>query len=90
MRTIFGIALVIVLGLIGAFALGLLSLDRTRPGKLPEIRADAGQLPSFDVTAGSIDVGSKNTVVDVPTMGSRKEVVKVPTIGVKKADDSKN
>jgi hypothetical protein len=86
MRAILGIALVIVLGLIVAFSLGLLNIDRTRPGKLPVVRAEGGQLPGFDVKAGQVDIGSKNTTVDVPTVGTKKEVIAVPTVGVKKAE----
>jgi hypothetical protein len=87
MRAILGIALVIVIGLIAAFSLGLLNIDRTRTGKLPVIRAEGGQLPGFDVKAGQVDVGEKKTTVDVPTMGTKKEVISVPTVDVKKADN---
>ncbi len=86
MRALLGIAFVIVLGLIAAFALGLLNIDRTRTGKLPEIRAEGGQMPGFDVTAGKIGVGSRKATVDVPTVGTKKESVSIPTIDVKKAD----
>lgn len=74
MRAILGIVLVLVVGLIAAFALGLVNLN-TSGGRLPEIRADAGKLPDVDVTTAKVDVGTK------------KEVIDVPTIDVKRADE---
>jgi hypothetical protein len=43
-------------------------------GRLPSVAVQAGQAPNVDV--GSIDVGSKN------------ETIQVPTIDVRKADNS--
>ena len=86
MRTILGVLLVVVLALVAAIAFGFINLD-ARGGKLPEVRADAGRLPSVDVKTGSIDLGTRNTQVDVPTVGTKKETVAVPTINVKKAGE---
>ncbi len=74
MRALLGIALVVVIGVAAAFALGFLNLDASG-GKLPEIKAEAGSLPDVDVKAGSIDVGTRN------------ETIEVPTVEVKKADE---
>jgi hypothetical protein len=74
MRTLLGIALVVVIGVAAAFAFGFLDLDASG-GKLPEIRAEAGKLPNVDVKTGSID------------MGTRNETITVPTVEVKKADE---
>lgn len=74
MRAILGLALVLVLGLIAAFALGILDLNASG-GKLPQVTAEAGRLPSVEVKTGKVEVGTK------------KEVIEVPTVGVKRADE---
>ena len=74
MRAILGLVLVLVIGLIAAFALGLVDLN-AKGGKLPEIRADAGRLPDVDVTTAKVN------------MGTKKEVIEVPTIDVKRANE---
>jgi hypothetical protein len=86
MRAILGFFLVIVIAGIAAFELGFINIDKTSEGKLPAIRAEGGQMPTFAVKTGSVDVGTKNTTVDVPNVGTHKETVQTPTIGVKKAD----
>jgi hypothetical protein len=85
MRAILGLLLVIVIAGIAAFYLGFIDIDKTKDGKMPAIRAEGGQMPGFAVKTGSIDVGTKNTTVDVPNVGTHKETVQTPTIGVKKA-----
>jgi hypothetical protein len=86
MRAILGILLVIVMVAIAAFALGFINIDKTKDGKLPAIRAEGGQMPGYAVTTGQLEVGTKNTTIDVPNIGTHKETVQTPTVGVKKAN----
>lgn len=86
MRAILGILLVVVIAGIAAFALGFLDVDKTKDGKLPVIRAEGGQLPGFEVSTGKLEVGTKNTTVEVPNVGTHKETIQTPTVGLKKAD----
>jgi hypothetical protein len=86
MRAILGILLVGVLVVIAAFALGFINVDKTKDGKLPALKAEGGQLPGYAVSTGKIEVGTKNTTVEVPNVGTHKEVAQTPTIGVKKAN----
>jgi hypothetical protein len=67
-------ALVILLLIVGgaAWALGLIDIDQTRKGALPEIRAEGGTLPKFDVKAAQVDVGTTNTTVQTPTIEVKK------------------
>lgn len=65
------IAIVVIVALVvGAFALGLIDIDQERSAKLPEIdvQTSGGQAPSFDVDTATVDVGTKKTEVDVPTI----------------------
>lgn len=86
MRFILGLLLVVVLLAIGAFALGYLDVDQTKEGRLPEVRAEGGQLPGFDVKTGDVDVGTTNTTVEVPKIETEKETIEVPSVEVKKAN----
>jgi hypothetical protein len=85
MRPVLAIVLVAVLALIAALALGLVDIDQTREGALPEIRADGGKLPEFDVKTADVEVGTTNTTIDVPTVETRKQTVELPDVKVGEA-----
>lgn len=88
-RTILVILILLVLAAIAAWALGLFSVSQTDQGALPsvQINAQGGDLPSFDVDAADIDVGTTNTTVEVPTVEvqTKETTVEVPSISVNKA-----
>jgi hypothetical protein len=50
----------VVLLLIGAMMLGLINIDMVRPG--------AVQAPKFEADVGSVDLGTENRTVQVPTI----------------------
>jgi len=85
MRPVLAIVLVAVLALIAALALGFVDIDQTKQGALPEIRADGGNLPEFDVKTADVEVGTTNTTIDVPTVETRKERVELPDVKVGEA-----
>lgn len=84
-RTGLIIAVVAVIAIIAAFAFGLIDINQTKEGALPEIKAEGGQVPAFDVDTADVDVGTTNTTIDVPTVdvGTSKEKVELPTVDVK-------
>ena len=84
MRFLIGLVVVVVIVAVAAISFGFVDINRTQEGKLPEIRAEGGQLPGYDVKTAKIEVGTTNTTVDVPTVGTRKETVQTPTVEVKK------
>ena len=88
MRPLLIIVLVAVLAVIGAFAFGLVDINQTRSGKLPEVAVEGGQTPSFDVKTGDVKVGTTTKSVEIPKVevGTRHEEVKLPTVEVKKAE----
>lgn len=88
MRTALSIVAVIVVALVVASATGLINL--TSHGKLeaPKIEAKGGSVPDVDVNTGKVNVGTKATSVDVPTVKTEEKTIKVPTIGVEKAKDA--
>ncbi|WP_379922864.1 hypothetical protein [Erythrobacter sp. R86502] len=51
-----------------ALALGLAAcdVDQTQEGDMPEVQVEGGALPEFDVETADVDVGTKETTVEVP------------------------
>ena len=75
MRAIIFILILAVVGLIFAFATGLLDISQTRDARAPQVSATAngvtargGQSPAFDVETGSVSLGTKPKQVQVPTV----------------------
>lgn len=54
--------------LAATFALGLAAcdVDQTQEGEMPDVNVEGGQLPEFDVETADVDVGTKETTVEVP------------------------
>lgn len=52
------------------FGIAACDVDQTQEANLPEVdvNASGGQLPEFDVDAPEVNVGTENTVVEVPTV----------------------
>ena len=78
------LAIVVVIGII-AVATGFVNL-RGSSGSLPTVSVKGGEAPAVSADVGSIDVGTKNTTVDVPKVETTKKTVAVPTVAVHKAD----
>lgn len=71
------IALIIIVALVvAAFAFKLISIDQLTGGSAPKVEVTGGELPKFKVDTAKIDVGTKKTEVETPT------------ISVQKADDN--
>ena len=68
MRALLGLLAVVALLLIVGIATGFINIGQTQEGRLPKIEAKGGQLPEFDADVGDIDVGTKNTTVEVPVI----------------------
>jgi hypothetical protein len=67
MRPILTIVAVLVLLLIIGVATGFINLG-ARGGDLPEVKVEGGALPTVDADVGDVDVGTKNEVIQVPTI----------------------
>src|SRR3546814_4262088 len=87
-RTALIIVALVVLAVVGAFAFGLVDIDRTREAALPEVKTEGGQLPAFDVDTADVNVGTTTETVEVPKVkvGTTEEKVELPTVDVEKAD----
>lgn len=49
-------------------ALAACDVDQTKEPELPEVEVKGGQAPEFDVETADVDVGTKTTTVEVPTV----------------------
>lgn len=83
MRALLVILLIVVIVGIVAVATGFVNLSG-HSGSMPHVAVQGGSMPGVKADVGTIDLGSKNTQVDVPTVGTRKETVKTPTLDVNK------
>jgi hypothetical protein len=52
-----------------AFSLSACDVDQTEEAELPEVSAEGGNMPEFDVETADVDVGTKEVTVEVPTVG---------------------
>ena len=58
----------IIVVLLGVFAFAFFNVEQTSEGRLPTVSVQGGQLPNFDVDAGSVKIGQKERTVTVPTL----------------------
>ena len=59
-----------MLVLAGCFAVTACDVDQTKEGELPDVDVNAtgGQLPEFNVEGPTVNVGTENKTVQVPTV----------------------
>jgi len=86
MRAVVTILAIVVVVAIIAVATGFVNL-RGDSGALPKVAVEGGKLPSVDANVGSIDVGTKKSVVEVPkvSVDTKKTSIDVPSVSVQKA-----
>ncbi|WP_294395341.1 hypothetical protein [uncultured Sphingomonas sp.] len=77
------LAIVVIIGII-ALATGFISLSG-KGGQLPKVAVEGGRLPTVGADVGDIDLGTKNTTIEVPDVETKKKTVEVPTLSVEKA-----
>lgn len=75
-----GLAALIVAGLL---ALGLLTLQ-TKPGSLPSVSFNAGTAPQVKANVATMQVGTENKTIEVPTVTTTTKTITVPTVTMNK------
>ena len=75
MRAILFILILAIVAVIAALGTGLVDIDMTRGAKAPDVdasgngvTASGGQTPAFDVETGSVQVGTSQTNVTLPSV----------------------
>lgn len=90
-------ALLILVGLaalvvVGAWSLGLVSIDQSKMAQAPALKLEGGQAPEFTMNMAKIEFGTENKSIEVPTVGTTTQTIAVPTVSVEKpanAQDAK-
>lgn len=72
MRTLLALLGLVVIVVVVLMAFGFINLDQTRQGQLPSVSVQGGQAPAFRADVGSVDVGTENKTVQVPTVAVNK------------------
>ncbi|MEZ0244622.1 MAG: hypothetical protein ACAH11_14705 [Sphingomonas sp.] len=74
----------LVLAAVVLISLGMLKID-WQSGKMPsvEFKMDGAKMPKIET--GTVDVGTTNTTVSVPTVEMKNTVVTLPTVVVQPA-----
>ena len=75
MRAVLLVLILAVVAIILAVGSGFVDIDQTRGARVPDVEAtgngiiaSGGQTPAFDVETGSVQVGTTQTNVTVPTL----------------------
>jgi hypothetical protein len=80
----------VALGIVAAFAFGLIDINQTKKGSLPDVKVETsgGALPAFDVDTAKVNVQTHTEAVNVPhvEVGSTTKDVEVPSVSVERAD----
>ena len=82
MRAILGLAVIVVLVLIGALWLGFLRVDQVQQAELPKVSVSGGQAPKFDVQTAKVSVGTTQTTIAVPKVETERKAVDLPKVSV--------
>lgn len=75
-----GLAALVVVALV---SLGMLRLD-TKAGALPSVSIAGGKAPSVDAKMATVQLGTENKSIEVPTMTTTTKTITVPTLTVNK------
>ncbi len=79
-----GLAALVVAGLLAS---GMMTLNVT-PGNIPQLTLQGGKAPEVNANMASIQLGTENKTITVPTMTTTEQTIAVPTLRVEKPGDS--
>jgi hypothetical protein len=79
-----GIAALVVVALV---SLGMLKIDGFA-GQLPSVSVAGGKAPEVEAKMATVEFGTANKSVEVPTVGTTTKTIAVPTLRVNKPADA--
>ncbi|WP_037493235.1 hypothetical protein [Sphingomonas sp. PAMC 26605] len=79
-----GLAALVVVALV---SLGLLKVD-TRAGSLPSVSVNGGKAPEVSANMATVEFGSEDKAIEVPTVTTTTKTISVPTLHVNKPTDA--
>ena len=91
MKDLKHLALLCAMGLASGGMLVGCSVEQTEEGSLPDVdmQVEEGNMPAYDVDTADVDVGTRETTMDVPKVDvyTEEEQVTVPTVGLDMPED---
>jgi len=81
-----GLAALVVAGLL---ATGMMTLDVT-PGNVPHVAIEGGRAPAVNANLATIELGTENKTIGVPTVTTTQQTIAVPTLKVQKPAEPSN
>ena len=75
-----GLAALVVVALV---SLGMLKID-TKAGSLPTLSVYGGKAPEVSANMATVELGTENKTIEVPTVGTTTKTISVPTLKVNK------
>jgi hypothetical protein len=83
MRFLLALVGLAALVLIALLAFGMITING-KSGSLPTVKLEGGQAPEVNANMATVNFGSENKTVEVPTVTTTSKTIKVPTISVDK------
>lgn len=87
MRFLLALVGLAALAVVALVSLGMLKID-TKAGSLPSVSMTGGKAPSVDAKMATVEFGTENKSIDVPTVTTTTKTVAVPTFKVNKPVDA--
>ncbi|WP_353205673.1 hypothetical protein [Sphingomonas sp.] len=83
MRFLFALVGLAALVVVALVSLGMLKID-TKAGSLPTVSVNGGKAPKVTANMATVEFGTTNKTVEVPTVGTTTKTIAVPTLKVTK------
>ncbi|WP_066819598.1 hypothetical protein [Sphingomonas mali] len=83
MRFLLALVGLAALILIALLAFGMITING-KSGSLPTVKLEGGQAPEVNANMATVNFGTENKTVEVPTVTTTSKTIKVPTISVEK------
>ena len=83
MRFLLALVGIAALILIALLAFGMISING-KSGSLPTVQLEGGSAPEVNANMATVNFGTENKTVEVPTVTTTTKTIKVPTISVDK------
>ena len=83
MRFLLALVGLAALILIALLAFGMITING-KSGSLPTVKLEGGQAPEVNANMATVNFGTENKTVEVPTVTTTTKTIKVPTISVDK------
>jgi hypothetical protein len=83
MRFLLALVGLAALVLIALLAFGMITING-KSGSLPTVKLEGGKAPEVNANMATVNFGTENKTVEVPTVTTTTKTIKVPTISVDK------